>query len=153
MKKPNWNASSRIFGGELSTVGKNPVFQFPGPEKRDVCISMNSWIGLSPGAQHYYGTVREEDNYAWDGKEGAWRKPWHAGEEYSGKFFRGDFDTEEQAFRWCRCVIRENFSDETHRVRADFDIDFKMNWKKKERKPALLKKSDISVMGYYLGKK
>lgn len=41
-------------------------------DKRDLNVTINSWIGTSPGAKHYYAIVEEEKNSWWCEAENAW---------------------------------------------------------------------------------
>lgn len=149
--KPCYPMKSSLMGGLIKEAGKKIIFYYPGPEKRPVTMEVTTWIGYSPGAMHYYGKVKEDDNYAWNRKQNTWFQPWDKDERFIGRSFESNFDTEEEAYRFCRCVIRENFSPETHYVRSRYcdDENVKMAWNKRERKPSPSKENQLSVLGYY----
>lgn len=76
---------------------------------------------------HFYTSVVEEDNPAWDGE--LWRYPWV--DRYGkGLSFHEKFDTEDEAKAWVRAIVAEHFSLKTHKVvcNDNLDTDEPLQW-------------------------
>ena len=154
---PDFTDAARLhMGGDISVLDTPRVYMYPGPVKRRVTCDIRSFIGLSPGAVHYYAHIRECDNYAWSSQEHAWVQPWGTDLDpaFAGKDVETKFLTVEDALCWCRCVARELFAMATHDVefelRGDADCDIPVFfWREKERKPEPWVDPRISEVGYY----
>lgn len=54
-------------------VERPHVRKFDDPKTtRGVYVSFSTWRGISFGARHYYGTLKEDNNPLWHAKDGVW---------------------------------------------------------------------------------
>jgi len=104
-----------IMGGYLADIPKPHRRKFPGDHPREVRVRLTSWIGISPGAKHWYVDIKEEDNYLWDEAEHSWRIAWDD-KKGQGPSERAEFaglDARDQALRWIRKMVRERYSNKS----------------------------------------
>jgi len=122
-----------IFGGYFSDIPEPHRFKYPdSDEKRVVRVTINSWVGISPGAIHYYATIQEEENPVWNatinedtGEAEGWTVCWDHPNEHNGRrFTKNDFLDRVLAKAWAAKIVKKFFPD--HEVRIDYDEDEKM---------------------------
>jgi hypothetical protein len=87
--------------------------------KRDVRVSVTSWIGIGIGAKHWYVTIEEEDDMIWDEEDQYWVKCWDHPDKYKGRHFSEQFIGEADAKSWARMIVAKHFSDGSHNVRDE----------------------------------
>jgi len=113
------------YGGTLEECVHPLIRMFPYPRhKRSIKVVMSVFYGCGT---HFYTSVVEEDNPAWDGE--LWRYPWV--DRYGkGLSFHEKFDTEDEAKAWVRAIVAEHFSLKTHKVvcNDNLDTDEPLQW-------------------------
>ena len=122
-KKPDWNTEGwNIWGGDFPEDFPKPhVWYFPHPEgkKRKVEWLITSFRDYSYdiGAKHYYGHLKEEENYIWSYKEGAWCRPWH---NPGGKVFMKQFLKEDGVKKWIERTFKKEFDSEKYELVSEY---------------------------------
>jgi len=99
-----------LWGGHTHEFPQPLAWYWPGGEfKRHVTCSIASWIGSGIGASHYHASVREEDNYVWNGER--WAKPWRPDEGTLPlpRSFDKAFMSEEAAIRYINRILKKHF--------------------------------------------
>ncbi len=76
-----------------------------GKDPRKISVTINSWIGLSPGAKHYYVKVVEKDNMWWCEEKNAWVNV-TIDSECGGYKLEASIITEEQAIKLAKYFIK-----------------------------------------------
>jgi hypothetical protein len=80
----DYQCRSTSSGGYLADVPKPHVRMFPNNAGvvQQISADVNSWMGLSEGAKHFYLRLRAEENPLWDPYYGLWRTCWDDASEF-----------------------------------------------------------------------
>ena len=100
-------STQSTFGGHLSELPK-PHFRRFGPhrkEKRPVKVSVHRYYGIG---QHYWVTLREEENPIWDAEIGGWRQCWDD-DKSKGRIESEQFLSLTSATLWVRKMQKKDY--------------------------------------------
>ena len=99
--KDKMPTASCIYGGNWKDLGETRINRWPGiiGEKRPIKVDINSWIGTSLGARHWYVTVKENDNMWWDEHRDMWRELWDDSEKGGYELDKASVYTEDEAIQ------------------------------------------------------
>ena len=110
-----------IYGGKIADYPEPHKLRSEDPEyKREVIVSVTTFVGTSPGAVHWYASVEEETDLIWDEEEQKWRKCWDHPDKYEGRRFSEQFTSEANARSWARAIAEEHFSGDKYKFRGSF---------------------------------
>ena len=132
---PNFADSSSSTGGTTARDLPHPYVLRYGPDtpagiRRRINITSYVYYGI--GGNHHSASVREEDNLAWDPRDGGiWRTPWRVDygetgyEEYQTNF-RGrlefkQLNSQQEVIDWAHRILRQ-WKLEPGRYTIDWDI-------------------------------
>lgn len=98
--------SMTIFAHDWNILKGERIPRWPSKcgEKRPLRVEINSWIGICPGAKHYYAKVREEDNQWWSEDENAWVQL-SCDSARGGYSLEADVMTEEEAIELAKYFV------------------------------------------------
>lgn len=82
-------------------------------ERRKVTINVETYIGMSVGAKHYYVSVEEENNHAWDPDRGRWDSlnSWKYVGATGRRYEKRDCSSEFEAQQYAKHIIGKFFTD------------------------------------------
>ena len=114
-------------GGYLADLPKLYKTKWPeSDELREVKIDLNTWVGLSLGATHWYVLIEEELNYIWHEKDQVWQECRDHPDELKGLKIedRNSFTNKKDAQSWIRRMYKKHFNDGKHKARfVSYDED------------------------------
>lgn len=112
------------YGSYLKDIPKPHRLRYPNSDPDDpryVHIQLLSYMGVAPGATHYYAEIREEHNPVWDsrdaagwgrpGEENGWAICWDHPREWKGRIFEEQFTSKAVANGWIKDILQEHFND------------------------------------------
>lgn len=120
-------------GGYLADIPLPHVRAYPAKgHLRRVTATIDTWIGLSGGAKHYYAKLDEDHNWIWHTERGQWQEAWDDREGKGLVLENKELFTHEDAQKWILQQYAEHFSDETHTL----------SWRDNDDRPDFMYKRD-----------
>lgn len=107
-----------IFAHDWNILGKDRIRRWPSKigEKRAVRVTIDTWIGISFGAHHWYVEVIEEDNEWWSEEENAWVHL-SCDSERGGINLKAAVDSQDKAVELARWFVKTMFCAESSDIR------------------------------------
>ena len=106
-----------LSGGYIKDIPEPHVRRWPSNGRLEVTVYINSWVGYSPGAKHWYSKVEESHNPIWNSDEQMWQQAWDD-KDGRGQSFRNEFAPDgsgihplDQARAWSLEIVKEHFGD------------------------------------------